>query len=226
MTALLKSREAILALAILVLLALVAGRFPGFVAPRNLASVFTDTAPLIILALGQMVVILTKCIDLSVAANLALCGMVAALMNGAGVPLPLILLAVVVLGGLLEDQFATGEDKVPGLGDIPLLGNLFKNQTRSYVKTNLMVFLRPVIVRDGAATEAFSLDRYDYMRAAQSASQPEPSSVLQINQAPVLPAVQPVNPAAWTRPAPPPPLIRPAAGEHSDPGGGATFSKP
>ena len=72
MTPLLKSREAILALAILVLLALVAGRFPGFVAPRNLASVFTDTAPLIILALGQMVVILTKCIDLSVAANLAL----------------------------------------------------------------------------------------------------------------------------------------------------------
>jgi len=134
--------------------------------------------------------------------------------------------AVVVLGGLLEDQFATGEDKVPGLGDIPLLGNLFKNQTRSYVKTNLMVFLRPVIVRDGAATEAFSLDRYDYMRAAQSASQPEPSSVLQINQAPVLPAVQPVNPAAWTRPAPPPPLIRPAAGENSDPSGGATFSKP
>ena len=134
--------------------------------------------------------------------------------------------SVVVLGGLLEDQFATGEDKVPGLGDIPLLGNLFKNQTRSYVKTNLMVFLRPVIVRDGAATEAFSLDRYDYMRAAQSASQPEPSSVLQINQAPVLPAVQPVNPAAWTRPAPPPPLIRPAAGEHSDPGGGTTFSKP
>ena len=50
---LLKSREAILALAILVLLALVAGRFPGFVAPRNLASVFTDTAPLIILALAK-----------------------------------------------------------------------------------------------------------------------------------------------------------------------------
>ena len=107
-----------------------------------------------------------------------------------------------------------------------MVGNLFKNQNRSYVKTNLMVFLRPVIVRDGAAAESFSLDRYDYMRAAQSANQPPPSSVLQINQAPVLPAVQPVNPAAWTRPAPPPPLIRPAAGENSDPSGGATFSKP
>lgn len=98
---LLKSREAILALAILVLLALIASRFPGFVAPRNLANVFTDTAPLIILALGQMAVILTKCIDLSVAANLALTGMVAALLNGAGVPLPLILLAVLALGAAL-----------------------------------------------------------------------------------------------------------------------------
>jgi len=51
--------------------------------------------------------------------------------------------------------------------------------------------------------------------------------VLQINQAPVLPAVQPVNPEAWKRPAPPPPLIRPpAAGENSDPGSGTTFTRP
>lgn len=97
----LKSRETILALAILALLAAVASRFPGFVEPGNLGRVFTDTSPLILLALGQMAVILTKCIDLSVAANLALCGMVAALMNGAGVPLPLILLAVVALGAAL-----------------------------------------------------------------------------------------------------------------------------
>ena len=98
---LLKSREAILALAILALLAVIASRFPGFVSPGNLARVFTDSAPLILLALGQMAVILTKCIDLSVAANLALCGMVAALMNGAGIPLPLILLAVIALGAAL-----------------------------------------------------------------------------------------------------------------------------
>ncbi|RNF36350.1 ABC transporter permease [Paracoccus methylarcula] len=98
---LLKSREAILALAILGLLALIASRFPGFVAPANLAAVFTDSSPLILLALGQMAVILTKCIDLSVAANLALCGMVAALMNGAGIPLPLILIAVIALGAAL-----------------------------------------------------------------------------------------------------------------------------
>ena len=98
---LLKSREALLALDILLLIAVVAGRFPAFVRPANLASVFNDTSPLIILAIGQMIVILTKCIDLSVAANLALCGMVAALMNGAGVPLALILPGIVMLGGML-----------------------------------------------------------------------------------------------------------------------------
>ena len=95
----LKSREAILALAILILLGVIASRFPGFVTPANLARVFTDTSPLILLALGQMAVILTKCIDLSVAANLALCGMIAAMLNGLGVPLPAILLAVTLLVG-------------------------------------------------------------------------------------------------------------------------------
>ncbi|NEX46317.1 ABC transporter permease [Pseudotabrizicola algicola] len=98
---LLRSREALLALAILVLIGVVAARFPAFVRPANLANVFNDTSPLIILAIGQMIVILTKCIDLSVAANLALCGMVAALMNGAGVPLALILPGVILLGAVL-----------------------------------------------------------------------------------------------------------------------------
>lgn len=101
MTSLFKSREAQLALAILVMIAVIATRFPAFVAPINLIDVFNDTSPLIILAIGQMIVILTRCIDLSVAANLALCGMVSAMLNGAGVPLPLILLAVVALGAAL-----------------------------------------------------------------------------------------------------------------------------
>jgi rhamnose transport system permease protein len=74
MTRFIPVRETILASAILVLMILIASRFAGFVAPSNLANVFNDTAPLIILALGQMVVILTRCIDLSVAANLALTG--------------------------------------------------------------------------------------------------------------------------------------------------------
>ncbi|TJZ91967.1 ABC transporter permease [Paracoccus gahaiensis] len=95
---LLKSREVVLGGVIVLLLAAIASRFPGFVAPANLGRVFTDTSPLILLALGQMAVILTKCIDLSVAANLALCGMVAALMDGMGVPMPVILGTVVVMG--------------------------------------------------------------------------------------------------------------------------------
>ena len=97
----LKHREILLALAILASLALIAARFPAFIAPASLANVFNDTAPLMILVIGQMIVILTKCIDLSVAATLALTGMTAALMNGAGVPLPLILLTVVLMGAAL-----------------------------------------------------------------------------------------------------------------------------
>ena len=103
MSAFLKSREALLMGVILALLALIATRFPGFVAPVNLANVFNDTAPLIILACGQAVVILTRCIDLSVAANLALTGMVVAMLNAAapGVPVPVILMLAVGLGATL-----------------------------------------------------------------------------------------------------------------------------
>ena len=97
----LKSREAILLGAILLLIGAIALRFPAFVAPQNLANVFNDTAPLMILAIGQMIVILTKCIDLSMAATLAMTGMVAALLNGMGVPLPLIILIAVLLGALM-----------------------------------------------------------------------------------------------------------------------------
>lgn len=103
MTRFLPLREAILAAAILALLALVATRFPGFIAPANLANVFNDTAPLIILALGQMVVILTRCIDLSVAANLALTGMAVAMVNVAfpDLPIPVILVMAVLLGAIM-----------------------------------------------------------------------------------------------------------------------------
>lgn len=96
----LTSREALLSSAIIVLLALISIRFPGFITPANLAVVFNDTSPLILLALGQMIVILTKCIDLSVAANLALTGMVVSMINVAapGMPLFIILMIAVILG--------------------------------------------------------------------------------------------------------------------------------
>lgn len=103
MSALLKSREAILLGALLLLLIAIAARFPAFVAPSNLLAVLNDTTPLIILALGQMVVILTRCIDLSVAANLALTGMICAMLNVAmpGLPIAVILLAAICVGAAL-----------------------------------------------------------------------------------------------------------------------------
>jgi rhamnose transport system permease protein len=74
-------REAVLAIAIVLLIASISTRFPQFAAPSNLAEVLDDSSILILLALGQMLVMLTRAIDLSVAANLALSGMVAALFN-------------------------------------------------------------------------------------------------------------------------------------------------
>lgn len=96
-------RETILFAAILVLLGVIYTRFPAFVAPNNLIRVFTDTSPLILLAIGQMIVILTRCIDLSVAANLALTGMVVAMLNVAmpELPIAVILLVAVCFGAML-----------------------------------------------------------------------------------------------------------------------------
>lgn len=94
--------------------------------------------------------------------------------------------AIVVLGGLLQDEYAQNQDKVPGLGDVPVLGGLFRSETRSRRKTNLMVFLRPVVLRDERDTANLALDRYEQMRAIQRELQPTPSSVLKINETPVL----------------------------------------
>ncbi len=95
--------------------------------------------------------------------------------------------AIVVLGGLLQDEYAGNEQKVPGLGDVPVLGRLFKSETRSRKKTNLMVFLRPVVVRDAILGDELTLDRYELMRLKQQAAQPAPSAVVPINGGPVLP---------------------------------------
>lgn len=100
MSALLKRREFLLFLAILLLILLVRARFPSFGSPANLAAIFNDSAILIILALGQMAVILTRCVDLSVAANLALTGMATAMLNAAmpGIPVGLLLLFAAGMG--------------------------------------------------------------------------------------------------------------------------------
>ena len=111
--------------------------------------------------------------------------------------------AIVVLGGLLQDEYSGNQEKVPILGDVPFFGNLFKSEARSRKKTNLMVFLRPVIVRDATSTESLSLDRYDTMRATQQLAQPRSSTLVPINEAPVLPEVRlPGLPPVRTNPSP------------------------
>lgn len=97
MKALFKHRELQLVAVILVMTGLIAIRFPSFVSPASLGNVFNDTSILIILALGQMTVILTKCVDLSTAATLALCGMVAAMLNNLYPDLPVLLLVLVAI---------------------------------------------------------------------------------------------------------------------------------
>jgi general secretion pathway protein D len=103
--------------------------------------------------------------------------------------------SIVVLGGLLQDQYGGNQEKVPGLGDVPFFGNLFKSESRSRTKTNLMVFLRPVVVRDAQATDRLSMDRYELMRAGVKEIQPANSSLLPINAAPQLPALPQAKPA-------------------------------
>jgi len=94
---------------------------------------------------------------------------------------------IVVLGGLLQDDFGNSQERVPGLGDVPLFGNLFRADSRSRKKTNLMVFLRPVVVRDGAATESLSLSRYEQMRSVQMDVQPTAGTGMPAIGSPVLP---------------------------------------
>lgn len=94
MVGFLKSRELLLAMLIVVMALLIGLTAPNFVTSDNLLAVYTDTSILIILALGQMLVILTRCIDLSVAAMVALCGMVMAMLNSAYPDLPVLLLIV------------------------------------------------------------------------------------------------------------------------------------
>jgi len=98
--------------------------------------------------------------------------------------------AIVVLGGLLQDEYSGNQEKVPVAGDVPFFGNLFKAETRARRKTNLMLFLRPVVVRDAAQSDELSLDRYDLMRAKQEAAQPVDSRIVPINAAPVLPELR------------------------------------
>ncbi|MBI3715704.1 MAG: type II secretion system secretin GspD [Betaproteobacteria bacterium] len=94
---------------------------------------------------------------------------------------------ILVIGGLISDDTKNDESKVPLLGDIPVLGNLFKSQTKSRDKTNLMVFLRPYVLRDAKASGQVTSDRYDYIRNEQGVFLKENNTLLPPTGGPQLP---------------------------------------
>jgi general secretion pathway protein D len=100
--------------------------------------------------------------------------------------------AIVVLGGLVQDSVTSNTEKVPLLGDLPIIGQLFRFESRRQQKTNLMVFLRPFIVRDESAAHTLAVDRYDNMRRLEETSAPPPHPILPNLQAPVAPLREPV----------------------------------
>jgi general secretion pathway protein D len=115
---------------------------------------------------------------------------------------------IIVLGGLIEDSTDDGVEKVRGLGDIPIIGNLFKFQNRGRKKTNLMVFLRPVVIRNKEQSTSLASDRYDYMRAAEGAVPPAESVLVKDYGQPVMPPLvngQPIGSPQLARPVPPVP---------------------
>jgi general secretion pathway protein D len=107
---------------------------------------------------------------------------------------------IIVLGGLIDDSIQDSVAKVPGLGDIPLLGNLFKYQKRTRKKTNLMVFLRPTVIRNNDQSVNLAVNRYDYIRNTQLAAQPENKLAIPDMGAPLLPPLQ--DSSIMNQPAP------------------------
>ena len=102
---------------------------------------------------------------------------------------------IIVLGGLIEDSYTDSAAQVPAVADIPVLGALFRSISRSRKKTNLIVFLRPLVMADENASNALSLDRYDYMRAQQ---QELPADIHNLPKDPS-PPLLPHNPNDWNR---------------------------
>lgn len=95
-----------------------------------------------------------------------------------------------VLGGLISDQVSKGEFKVPLLGDIPFLGWLFRYETRKTNKTNLMIFIRPTILRTALASQGLTQEKYDYIRKQQEENPVPWHLILPSMPAPVLPELK------------------------------------
>jgi general secretion pathway protein D len=109
---------------------------------------------------------------------------------------------IIVLGGLMQDTVTESEDRVPVLGAIPLLGNLFKSRSGSRQKSNLLVFLRPRILRDQAATQEVSTKRYDEIRDEERNLHKGKITLLPGERQPSLPAIPATSPNAINSQAP------------------------
>lgn len=94
--------------------------------------------------------------------------------------------AIIALGGLVQDSFEGGDEKVPLVGDLPVLGNLFSYNTRKRSKTNLVIFLRPVILRDRESASSLANDRYDYLIGEQKTQNADARLLRNEPEAPVL----------------------------------------
>lgn len=95
----------------------------------------------------------------------------------------------VALGGLIEDSYGDGVQKVPWLGDIPLLGGMFRYENKARSKTNLMVFIRPHVIRTGEHSDAIVAERYDYVRGVATTT-PANTWFLQGGEPPVPPPLE------------------------------------
>ena len=93
----------------------------------------------------------------------------------------------IVLGGLIEEDLKQTEEKVPILGDVPLLGALFRSNKTSKIKRNLMVFLRPVVIRDDAVNSQIASEKYNFFRAQQLKMKQQGVSLMPDEEMPVLP---------------------------------------
>jgi general secretion pathway protein D len=109
---------------------------------------------------------------------------------------------IAVAGGLLDQNDRLSVDKVPGLGDIPVVGNLFKSTSRQRGRTNLMVFIRPTIIRTPGDAQQLSADRWGYMRGEQLRSQPGVEPSLDEMLRDYMRTQAPVAPRAIDNPAP------------------------
>ncbi len=94
---------------------------------------------------------------------------------------------MIVLGGLIDERAQESESKVPLLGDIPYLGRLFKSTSSQMQKSNLMVFIKPTIIRDGVTADGITQRKYNFIRAEQLYKADQGLRLMEDVQTPVLP---------------------------------------